>query len=162
MIVSTVNRYIHRFIQAALPIYVSRDWHPANHISFITHGGQWPTHCVAGTFGAEFHPDLHLPSTAEIISKATSADREAYSALDHTPLKQKLLKQGIQRVFLCGLATDFCVLESGRDLLREGFHVVILADAIQAVDLQPGDGERARQELVSQGAVEIEEGDIAL
>lgn len=151
-IIANVNMYIRIFREAGQPIFASRDYHPANHLSFQVNGGPWPIHCVAGTKGAEFHPDLQLPETAVIISTGTSADREGYSALEATPLDGQLKQNGIARVFVCGLATDYCVFASAKDLLQAGYRVVVLTDGIKAVDVQPGDGARAVQSLMKMGA----------
>ncbi len=154
-ILEPVNRCIDLFRKAGLPIYASRDYHPADHISFVDQGGDWPPHCVAGTEGVEFSPDLNIPEGVEIISKAMRQDKDAYSAMDGTELKGKLKEAGIKRIFVCGLATDYCVLASARDLLKEQFEVILLVDGIRGVNIQPHDSDRAREELTGLGAVEI-------
>jgi nicotinamidase/pyrazinamidase len=154
-IISIVNSYIQDFITAGLPVFASRDFHPVDHISFQHSGGTWPLHCVANSKGAEFHPDLQLPEKAIIISKGTNKDAEAYSALDATRLNHHLQKDGIKRVFVCGLATDYCVYASALDLLKADFTVFVLRDAVKAVDVQPGDGDRALKELTDRGAIAI-------
>lgn len=159
-IIAQVNSYIQLFADARLPVFASRDYHPPHHISFRSEGGQWPPHCIAGSKGADFHPRLQLPGDAVIISKGTSSDKEAYSALDAPELRDRLQDLGTTRVFVCGLATDYCVHASARDLLLAGYSVVVLTDAIKAVDLQPGDGDRARKELTDMGALEICRGDL--
>lgn len=161
-IIPQVNSYIQIFSRAGLPVFASRDYHPENHISFQAAGGPWPPHCVAGSKGADFHPALRLPEDAVIISKATSPDKEAYSALDATPLNDHLQRLGITRVFICGLATDYCVYASARDLLQAKYMVIVLADAIKAVDAQPGDGDKARKELIDMGASEIYQDNLLL
>ncbi len=152
-LIDLVNSYIQVFKNKKRPIFASRDFHPANHISFISNGGQWPPHCVADTPGANFHPSLQLPEDTIIISKGTSADREGYSALEDTVLHSNLQQENISRVFVCGLATDYCVHASAKDLLLAGYAVVVLSDAIKAVNVQPGDGAKALKELTSMGAV---------
>jgi len=154
-IIATVNAYIQLFVEAKLPVVASRDYHPENHISFRDQGGPWPVHCVAGSKGAEFHADLRLPASTIIISKGTSSEREAYSALDSTPLKALLREKAIKRVFVCGIATDYCVLASAKDLLQAGYRVVLLTDAVKAIDLQAGDGDKAIQTLTALGATTI-------
>ncbi|MFV0438124.1 MAG: isochorismatase family protein [Desulfopila sp.] len=151
-IIDIVNRYIDIFEENGRAIFASRDYHPADHISFRARGGPWPPHCVAGTDGAGFPHQLRLPPSAVIISKGTTRDREAYSALEATSLADQLERRGIDRVFVCGLATDYCVLASARDLLTGGFEVVVLTDGIKAVDVVPGDGDRALQTLTDLGA----------
>ena len=153
-IIEPVNRCIAIFKELGLPIYASRDYHPADHISFVDQGGDWPPHCVAGTRGVDFSSALDLPENAEIISKATRQDKDAYSALDGTGLPEKLNQAKVRRVFVCGLATDYCVAASARDLLKEQLEVVILSDGVRGVNIQPGDSDRAREELTRLGALE--------
>ena len=133
-------------------VFMSRDWHPHNHLSFRAQGGQWPPHCVADTLGAAFPSNLYLPAEVQIISKAQRWDQEAYSAFFETSLHERLGQQHIQRVWLAGLATDYCVFETGKDALQLGYEVVILTDAIAAVNLKPEDGERALLKLQQAGA----------
>ena len=138
---------------ARLPLVVaSRDWHPPDHISFRSRGGPWPPHCVAGTPGAEFHSALDRSLIQEVFSKGTAADLEAYSAFDGTGLADWLHSRGVSRLYVAGLATDYCVRASVLDARREGFAVVVLQDAIGAVEVQPGDGERALAEMQEAGA----------
>lgn len=140
------------FVQAGLPVAASRDWHPADHCSFTARGGPWPAHAVAGTSGADFGPGLELPGAACIVSKATQASREAYSAFDGTDLARQLDAVGTRRLFVAGLATDWCVRASVLDALALGYEVVLLGDAVAAVDAHPGDGARALAEMVQAGA----------
>lgn len=136
-----------------VPVTVaSRDWHPADHVSFGAQGGPWPVHCQAGTPGAEFHPALETGRIERVFSKGTDPAREAYSAFDETGLAAWLRERGIERLYVAGLATDYCVRASVLDALREGFRVVVLEDAIGAVNVQPGDGERALAEMRAAGA----------
>jgi len=151
-VVPVLNRYLQRFQARGLPVYATRDWHPPDHCSFRDQGGPWPPHCVAGSPGAEFAADLALPEDAVVISKATAPDREAYSGFQDTDLAGRLRAQGVRRLFVGGLATDYCVLNTVRDALAAGFEVVLLEDAVRAVDLHPGDGERALEEMRDQGA----------
>lgn len=130
----------------------SRDWHPADHVSFGAQGGPWPVHCQAGTPGAEFHPALETDRIVQVFSKGTDAGREAYSAFDGTDLAGWLRDRGVRRLFVAGLATDYCVRASVLDALSEGFQVAVVEDAIGAVDVQPGDGERALAEMREAGA----------
>lgn len=155
-IIPAINTYLQHFNGADLPIFASRDYHPADHISFIDQEGQWPPHCVAESSGAEFHKDLKFPDSTVIISKGTDRKLEAYSALDSTGLSAILDKNDISRVFVCGVATDYCVYASAKDLLiAKKFTVILLTDAIKAVDLVPGDGDKAIAELKTLGAKEI-------
>jgi nicotinamidase/pyrazinamidase len=155
-VVPVVNAAIAAFEQRELPVVLSRDWHPPDHCSFRARGGPWPPHCVAGTAGAAFSPRLHVPPQATIISKATSVDAEAYSAFSGTPLDTVLRAAGVRRLFIGGLATDYCVLNTVRDARRAGYDVVVLLDAIRAVDVHPGDGESAIAEMRQAGARAVE------
>ena len=130
----------------------SRDWHPADHVSYQARGGPWPVHCQAGTPGAEFHPALEADRIERVFSKGTDPTREAYSAFDDTGLAGWLRERGVDRLYVAGLATDYCVRASVLDALREGFKVVVLEDGIGAVDVEPGDGERALAEMREAGA----------
>lgn len=151
-VVPVLNRYVRLFGKAGLPIIFSRDWHPYNHCSFRGQGGPWPVHCVAESPGADFAPGLEIPAAAVLISKATLVHADAYSAFQGTDLAQCLRRQGSKRLFIGGLATDYCVLETVRDALRERFEVLLLEDAIRAVDIDPGDGLRAVQAMKAAGA----------
>jgi nicotinamidase/pyrazinamidase len=150
-IVAPINRMLAAWRVRGLPVFLSRDWHPAGHCSFTAQGGPWPEHCVAGSRGAEFAAALTTTPDDVVISKATRADKDAYSALDGTPLAEALRARGVRRLFIAGLATDYCVRATGRDARAAALDVVILADAVCAVDVQPGDGDRALAELVAEG-----------
>lgn len=152
LVVPVLNRYIALALAKGIPVLASRDWHPRAHCSFKISGGPWPEHCVADTPGAEFAPGLDLPATTTIISKATRPDADAYSAFGGTDLAQRLRRLEISRVLIGGLATDYCVLNTVRDALAEGFTVLVLRDAIRAVNVDPGDGERAEREMATAGA----------
>lgn len=151
-VVAPINRAVSLFERAALPIFFTRDWHPANHVSFKARGGPWPRHCVAGTDGAAFAPTLRVPASAIVISKATGPDRDAESAFQDSTLASQLRAAGVRRVYVAGLATDFCVKATVLAARREGFDVKVIADAVRAVDVQPGDGQRALQEMQLSGA----------
>lgn len=139
-----------------LPVYATRDWHPANHCSFAARGGPWPPHCVAQSAGAQFAPGLQLPADAEVVSKATQADRDAYSGFDGTDLAARLKAAGVTRIFVGGLATDYCVLATVLDARKAGFAVAVMRDAIAPVDVHPGDGERAIARMIEAGAVLVD------
>lgn len=146
-----------RFAAAGLPVLVTRDWHPPETVHFVSGGGVWPPHCVQGTPGAAFHRDLHLPPTARILSKGMDPHEDAYSGFasrteEGTPLAELLRGLAVNRIFLGGLATDYCVRASALDALADGFRVTLLTDAIRGVDLQPGDSERAIAEMRAAGA----------
>jgi nicotinamidase/pyrazinamidase len=155
-IVPIINRYIDCFQEKKLPIFATRDWHPEGHSSFKEQGGPWPIHCLAGSKGSEFHPDLHLPDSAVVISKATALEMDAYSGFEGTDLDEKLKSAGIHRLRIGGLATDYCVLNTVTDAIKHGYKVVLLKDAIRAVNVKPQDGERAVGEMIRLGAVPVE------
>jgi nicotinate phosphoribosyltransferase len=159
-IVPVLNRYLARFARQCLPVFATRDWHPRNHCSFQGRGGHWPPHCVQETRGAEFSPALNLPANALVVSKGDDPDAEAYSGFAGTNLEAGLRAAGVRRVFVGGLATDYCVLGTVRDACARGFEVVLLRDAIRAVDSGPQDGLRAEEEMHRLGAVPIEIGDL--
>ena len=138
-IVPVMGRYIDLFLAKGLPVFATRDWHPENHSSFKEQGGPWPVHCVAGSKGARFHPELHLPDSTVVISTATKAEKEAYSGFEETELNDRLKVAGIRRLLIGGLATDYCVLFTVKDALKNGYEVILLQDAVRAVDVQPGD-----------------------
>lgn len=154
-VVPVLNGYITRFARQDLPVFATRDWHSANHCSFQTQGGLWPKHCVMFTYGAEFASLLELPGCASIVSKASRADREAYSAFEGTDLEDRLRVAGIRRLFVGGLATDYCVLSTVRDARARGFQVFLLRDAIRAVNVQPDYGQKAEEEMARLGAIPI-------
>jgi nicotinamidase/pyrazinamidase len=151
-VVPALNQYIGAFEAQGLPVYATRDWHPERHCSFRAQGGPWPPHCVANTRGAEFAAALRLPPSATVISKATTPDEDAYSGFQGTDLDSRLRAAGIRQLFVGGLATDYCVLNTVRDALRLGYEVFLLSDAIRAVDVQAGDGLKAEEEMAKLGA----------
>jgi nicotinamidase/pyrazinamidase len=151
-VIAPLNGWIARFTAAGLPVFASRDWHPGGHCSFHAQGGPWPPHCVAGSAGAAFAEGLALPPDADVVSKGVDAATEAYSAFADTGLAQLLRVQQVERLFVGGLATDYCVLHTVADALRLGFEVVLLPDAMRAVDVHPGDGAAALQAMHAHGA----------
>lgn len=156
-IVPVVNGYLERFARAGAPVFLTRDWHPAVTTHFRAYGGIWPPHCVQGTRGAEFHPGLEASARAEVVSKGMDPTRDSYSAFQAEDESGRLFPdvlatRGIRRLYLGGLATDYCVRASTLDALSGGFEVVVLTDAIGAVDLEPGDGARAIGEMRDAGA----------
>ncbi len=148
----TMTRVAQRFAERGAKVYATLDWHPARHISFKERGGPWPPHCVQGTRGAELHAELKLPAHTTIIKAASDPDKEAYSGFMDTDLEQQLRASGVDRVFVGGLATDYCVLNTVIDSARKGFDTYLLTDAIAAVDVHPGDGERAIRQMLEAGA----------
>ena len=155
-VIHVLNRYIAAFRSRELPIFATRDWHPPDHCSFLQQGGPWPPHCVADTPGAAFSAALELPADARIISKATTSMKDAYSGFEGTRLNELLQSAGIRRVFVGGLATDYCVLNTVRDALRHNYPTFLLEDAVRAVNVQAGDGVRALEEMARLDAVPIQ------
>lgn len=151
-VIAPLNAWISRFAAAGLPVYATRDWHPADHCSFREQGGRWPRHCVADTPGAEFAANLALPATVRTVSKAMRSDADAYSPFAGTDLDAQMRRGAVRRLFVGGLATDYCVLNTVTDALRLGYGVVLLRQAMRAVDAQPGDGERAIASMLAAGA----------
>jgi len=152
-IVDTVNAYIDHFVTRGALVVATRDWHPPNHISFAERGGPWPPHCVQNTWGAQFHPNLRLPESAIIVSKAFLPDKEAYSGFDGTDLEFILRSRGIRRVFIAGVATDYCVRATALDAVRLGFETFLLVDAVKGVDIPKGSIEKALNEMLDAGIV---------
>ena len=154
-VVPVLNEYIRIFSSLGMPIYFTRDWHPSNHISFKPQGGIWPDHCVQGTKGAHFNPALSLPEDAAIISKGTDLMEEAYSGFQGTGLADRLKRQGIRRLFIGGLATDYCVKETVLDALEAGFETIYLEDASKGVEVAPGDTSKTTAQMQEAGAYSI-------
>lgn len=153
-VISVLNHCLATFEAHGLPIFATRDWHPPDHCSFHVQGGPWPIHCVAGTQGAEFAPGLQLPPSTSVISKATSSERDAYSGFEGTDLDGQLRRAGVKRLFVGGLATDYCVLNTVKDALALGYQVVHLVDATRAVNVHPENGRRALEEMAHLGALQ--------
>lgn len=154
-IIPVFNRYIEAFRTKGLPVFATRDWHPPNHCSFKAQGGPWPPHCVVDTEGAQFSSDLILPTSTVIISTATEPDKEAYSGFQGTDLDERLRSAHIQRLFIGGLATDYCVLSTVKDAIDRAYKVFLLQDAIRAVNVNPDDGKKAEAEMNGLGTVSI-------
>jgi nicotinamidase/pyrazinamidase len=159
-IVPVLNKYIKVFIQNNLPVFASRDWHPKKTAHFEDYGGQWPEHCVQDTPGASFHPVLKLPADTIILSKGMDPSKDSYSDFqavdqDGNEFLSLLRNHSIKELFVGGLATDYCIKWSVIDALKFGFKVILLEDAIQGIDLKPGDVENALREMRDLGAGRI-------
>jgi nicotinamidase/pyrazinamidase len=154
-IVPVLNGYIRAFRTLGLPILATRDWHPRHHSSFKEEGGPWPEHCVAGSKGAEFPPELELAGFVKVFSKGRALDKDAYSGFEGTDLNKQLEAAGVRRLFIGGLATDVCVLNTIRDALNYGYEVFLLEDAIKAVEVKQGDGQKAIKEMTDGGALPV-------
>ena len=142
-------------INRLMPIFryvvASRDWHPRDHAFFQAYGGPWPFHCLAGTRGAEFSPLLNANDVDEIVSKGTDRKTDGYSAFAGTALADRLHAHGVRRIFIAGIATDYCVKRTALDARDAGFDVVVVSDAVAGIDATPGDQERAIAEMREQG-----------
>ncbi len=138
----------------------TRDWHPADHCSFRRAGGPWPDHCVQGTPGAEFHPGLNVKAIDLVVSKATDPAKEAYSGFDAAELPAGLKAHGIRRLWIGGLATEYCVKATVLDAFKQGFDVFVIEDAIRGIEVKPGDTAVAREEMARAGAVFVQTEDV--
>jgi nicotinamidase/pyrazinamidase len=147
-VIPTLNTWIAAARDAGVPVYASRDWHPANHLSFAPQGGPWPPHCVQDTPGAAFHADLHLDG-AIVVTKGTRFDKDQYSAFDETGLAEELKSRGVRRVWIGGLAQDVCVKASAIDAAQAGFEVHVLPEA--TLPVTPEGGEEAVEEMRKAG-----------
>ena len=154
-VVPALNRLMKQFLDRNEPVFKTRDWHPAKTKHFAAYGGAWPIHCVQGTRGAEFHPDLLDDPRIKIISKGMNESADGYSGFDGTNLAQLLREQDIKEVWVGGLATDYCVKHTVLDALREGFRVKALADAMRPVNINPNDGAQAIEEMRNAGAESV-------
>jgi nicotinamidase/pyrazinamidase len=158
-VVPIANREVARARAAGATVVYTRDWHPEQTPHFEKHGGKWPVHCVRDTWGAEFHPDLQV--VGHQVYKATGLE-DGYSgfSMEYLPthetrdtgLEPYLRERGIEKVVVVGLATDYCVKETAIDAIGRGFDTTVLRDAIRAVDLVPGDGDRAIERMEHAGA----------
>jgi nicotinamidase/pyrazinamidase len=161
-VVGSVNREVREATEAGALVVATQDWHPESTPHFAKDGGIWPVHCVGGTWGAELAPGLQLPADAPRVRKGTNGEdgysgftmRDPETALEtQTELEDLLRRRGIERVVVCGLATDYCVLATALDAIRLGFAVELVADGVAAVNLQPDDGDRAMSEMAEAGVV---------
>ncbi|NLN59363.1 MAG: isochorismatase family protein [Deltaproteobacteria bacterium] len=158
-IIAQVNRMIRLFNERNLPVAFSRDWHPPDHSSFEQQGGPWPAHGIAGTADADFPPELSKPGAVMVFSKATHREHEEYSAFqakndEGLSLRVWLEQMNTTRVWVCGLATDYCVLNTVRDLRRAGHAVIVLTDAVYAV--HANGAEQALTDMAARGAEMVE------
>lgn len=149
-VVPVLNRCIAAAAEKNLPVYASRDWHPAGHVSFAESGGPWPPHCVQDTDGARFHAGLKLPEDTVKVTKGVRFDHDQNSAFDETGLATQLRKDGIERLWVGGLAEDVCVRASVLDALAAGFEVIVIEEATRPVSA--AGGEQARASMREAGA----------
>ena len=152
-------------VNAAIPkfrhVLATQDWHPPEHKYFQALGGPWPYHCLAGSPGAEFHPSLNAGAIQETVRKGTNPELDGYSGFAGTDLADRLRRRGVTRVFVCGLATDYCVKATAIEAILNGFETYVLTDAIRPVELQPGDGARALHAMQDAAVTLITTSDLA-
>lgn len=154
-VVPVLNRYIDAAVDANMPVYLSRDWHPKGHVSFLDEGGQWPVHCIQDTKGAMFHPDLKIPGDAMFVTKGVRFDMDQNSAFDQTGLAYKLHNDGIKRLLVGGLALDVCVVATVLEALDEDFKVILSLSATRPVT--PKGGRDAIEKMEEMGAMIVPE-----
>ena len=152
-IVPVINKLIPHFSL----VVSTQDWHPANHISFKERGGPWPPHCVQGSHGADLHSDLKTDTISHYFRKASTPNKDDYSEFAGTDdegrtLDEVLKREGVKKLYVAGLATDYCVLETVLDGLKLGYGVYVVADAIKAVNVAPDDGDQALRKMSDEGA----------
>jgi len=154
-IVPVLNHWIGAAQQQGIPIYASRDWHTVRHMSFKDQGGPWPPHCLQDSEGARFHSDLNLPDNAVKITKGVRFDQDQNSVFDQTGLTVQLKRDGIERLWIGGLAQDVCVLASVLDARNEGFDVFVIREATRPVS--PEGGKKALQDMEKAGAIIVDD-----
>lgn len=157
-VVPVLNGWIAEARRAGRPVFASRDWHPRKTTHFAEFGGPWPVHCVQGTHGAAFHPDLRLPGDVIVVTKGTHPDRDDYSAMHGTVADGRLLPDalramGIRKLYVGGLATDYCVKETVLLARQQGFEIALIGQGSRGVEVHPGDSERAVRAMREAGAV---------
>ncbi len=156
-VIEPVNRAIKIFVAAGLPILASRDWHPRVTKHFREFGGVWPAHCIQGTEGAAFHPSLRLPEGTLLLTKGINPELDGYSAFegvasDGRMMAELLRELEVRELVICGLATEYCVLCTTLEALRNGFKVTVLTDAVAGVDIIAGASACAVEDIKSAGA----------
>jgi nicotinamidase/pyrazinamidase len=160
-VITTINEHITAATEAGALVVYSQDWHPETTPHFAKDGGTWPVHGVQDTWGAELHANLLVLDDAARIRKGSDGE-DGYSAFSmrdpldpaavtSTGLDEILTEVGIERVIIVGLATDYCVKETALDSARLGYETTVLAEAVRAVELEPGDGETAKAVMVASG-----------
>ncbi len=161
-IVPVANACIRFFAREGFSIVATRAWHPENHGSFKEQGGDSPAHCVQGSRGSQFHPDLKMPPGTLIVSGATNPRKEAFSGFDGTSLEDRLEDVEAQTLFVLGLATDYFVKQTVLDACQRGFRVVVVEDGVRGKDFQPGDSQKALQEMQEAGALIANSADLGI
>lgn len=156
-IIGPLNSALDMFAVCGLPVIFTRDWHPPDHCSFQVKGGPWPVHCVRGTDDAAFSSRIHIPANPSVISKAVDPDKEQYSAyFGHDEagrtMAENLRSLKTQRIFIGGVATEYCVFNTVVDMLKDGYNVYVLEDGVKPVEVNPGDGQNALDQMERRGA----------
>ncbi len=164
-VVPVANALAAAFAAHDITVAASRDFHPERTVHFQEFGGRWPKHCVIGTSGASFHPDLDLPDSTLVVSNGMDPERDAYSAFegvsdDGHDLDALLRSRQVERLYVLGLATDYCVRWSVDDALRRGYQVFLVEDGIRGVDIQPGDSQANIEAMVAAGATLVESAEV--
>ncbi len=159
-VIAPANAAVRQAREAGALVVATQDWHPESTPHFAKDGGTWPVHCVAGTWGAELHPSFDLPADAPRVRKGANGE-DGYSGFTMrdpqtgneipTELEGLLRRRQVERIVVCGLATDYCVQATALDAVRLGFSVTLLGQAVAAVNLEPGDGDRALAEMTEAG-----------
>ena len=161
-VIPVANAWIHMFASQGYGIVETRDWHPSNHCSFQEQGGPCPSHCVQGSFGAQFHPDLNMPPGTFIVSGGTHATQDPSSGFDGTTLDERLEDLGAQTLYVIGLATDYGVKQTVLEARRRGFRVVVIRDGVRGLDVEFGESDRALGAMQDAGAVVAQSADLGL
>jgi nicotinamidase/pyrazinamidase len=151
-VIAPLNELMQEFLDRGEPVYKTRDWHPPQTNHFAAYGGVWPFHCIQNTPGAEFHRDLLDDPRITVISKGIDDSADGYSGFDGTNLVELLREAGVSEIWVGGLATDYCVKDTVIDGVRAGFKVKALAETMRAVNVNPGDGAKALEEMRNAGA----------
>ncbi len=151
-LVPALNRVIAECSTRKVPLFFTRDWHPVNHYSFRSEGGIWPPHCVQNTAGARFAEGLTVPVGATVVSKGQMVNDDGYSMFENTSLKEQLQKLEVRELAVCGIATEYCVLESVKDALQDGYKVAVLMDLVRSIEATPGDSFAALDKMRTLGA----------
>lgn len=152
-VIEPINRWIAHFSNEGLPVFATRDSHPPDHCSFLEQGGPWPSHCVKGSWGADFPESLQLQPCVRVVDKPDCRDQETYSAFTGTSLDEWLRLADVDHLWVSGLATDYCVVNTVLDALSLEYRVTLLSEAICAVDVEAADGANAISRMVAQGVV---------
>jgi len=154
-IIQPLNDLIRLSLKKNIICVFTRDWHPPDHISFVSQGGPWPPHCIQGSEGAEFARDLFVPNSSLVIDIEKDSNRKSmsYSAFENTSLDLELHQRGILEIAVTGIATEYCVKATVLDALRYGFHTSVLTDVIRPINVAIGDDKKALNEMKNTGAI---------